>query len=48
MTYVGDFPPCLHKFVNSNGIILCEWCGFVSRANQSLQTRINTAQGLLR
>lgn len=36
MTYIGDFPPCSHKFVNSNGIILCEWCGLTSRANQSV------------
>ena len=27
MTYVGDFPPCIHKFVNSNGVVLCEHCG---------------------
>lgn len=27
MTYVGDFPPCTHKFVNSNGVVLCERCG---------------------
>lgn len=27
MTYVGDFPPCTHRFVNSNGVVLCERCG---------------------
>lgn len=42
MTYVGDFPPCTHKFVNSNGIILCEWCGYVSRANTPPILRTNT------
>lgn len=25
--YVGDFPPCTHRFVNSNGVVLCERCG---------------------
>ncbi len=33
MTYVGDFPPCPHEFTNSSGIILCKWCGVISRAN---------------
>lgn len=41
MTYVGDFPPCTHKFVNSNGVVLCEYCGALSQANRS--TRVSTA-----
>lgn len=40
MTYVGDFPPCSHSFINSNGIILCQWCGAVSRANESHGIRL--------
>lgn len=38
MTYVGDFPPCSHRFVNSNGIILCQWCGAVTKANSQTIT----------
>ena len=45
--YVGDFPPCTHKFSYSNGVILCEYCGFISQANAKLSTTNNT-KGLLR
>lgn len=48
MTYVGDFPPCTHNFINSNGMILCQWCGAVSRANDSFATRLATGTNALR
>ena len=35
MTYVGDFPPCVHKFVFSNGVVLCEKCGLIRRGQPS-------------
>lgn len=48
MTYVGDFPPCAHKFVNSNGVILCEWCGATTHANDSFALRLSNGANQLR
>ena len=44
MTYVGDFPPCTHKFVNSNGVIICERCGAYSQANKTIRI-VNASNG---
>ena len=42
MTYVGDFPPCSHRFINSNGVILCQFCGAVSKADRPTRTDTST------
>jgi hypothetical protein len=48
MEYLGDFPPCQHRFINSNGMIICQFCGMLSQANRTLQQRIDSASTRLR
>jgi hypothetical protein len=38
MTYVGDFPPCTHKFVVSSGVVLCERCGVFPASRATITT----------
>ncbi len=42
MSYIGDFPPCTHRFVNSNGVILCQFCGLVTGANTPVRISTHT------
>lgn len=36
MTYVGDFPPCSHRYINSGGMVICQLCGQPAPARRGL------------
>lgn len=45
MSYIGDFPPCTHHYVNSNGIVICEWCGQPPKVKRTGLGIVNASNG---